>query len=78
MGDGFRLTFATTMTPWTQDCMFFVAVTLSGLSFVGAGARPPSAEKPDRFPWYTYLVQRALAEGRHDAALLRLSGKFRG
>ncbi|HEY1860281.1 MAG TPA: tetratricopeptide repeat protein [Gemmataceae bacterium] len=32
-------------------------------------ARPPSAEKPDRFPWYTYLVQRALAEGRHDAAL---------
>ena len=29
MGDGFRLTFATYMTPWTQDCMFFVAVTLS-------------------------------------------------
>ena len=29
MGDGFRLTFATTMTPWTQDCMFFVVVTLS-------------------------------------------------
>jgi hypothetical protein len=29
MGDGFRLTFATTMTPWTQNCMFFVVVTLS-------------------------------------------------
>jgi len=29
MGDGFRLTFASTMTPWTQDCMFFVVVTLS-------------------------------------------------
>ena len=29
MGDGFRLTFATYMTPWTQDCMFFVVVTLS-------------------------------------------------
>jgi hypothetical protein len=29
MGDGFRLTFATYMTPWTQDCMFFVLVTLS-------------------------------------------------
>jgi hypothetical protein len=29
MGDGFRLTFATIMTPWTQDCMFFVVVTLS-------------------------------------------------
>src|ERR1700758_4222838 len=29
MGEGFRLTFATYMTPWTQDCMFFVLVTLS-------------------------------------------------
>jgi hypothetical protein len=29
MGDGFRLTFSTYMTPWTQDCMFFVTVTLS-------------------------------------------------
>ena len=29
MSDGFRLTFATYMTPWTQDCMFFVVVTLS-------------------------------------------------
>ena len=25
----FRLAFRTTMTPWTQDCMFFVVVTLS-------------------------------------------------
>jgi tetratricopeptide (TPR) repeat protein len=32
-------------------------------------ARPPSAEKTDRFPWYAYLLQRALAEGRNDAAL---------
>jgi len=29
MDDGFRVTFATYMTPWTQDCMFFVVVTLS-------------------------------------------------
>jgi len=29
MGEGFRLNFSTYMTPWTQDCMFFVAVTLS-------------------------------------------------
>jgi hypothetical protein len=29
MGDGFSLTFATYMTPWTQECMFFVIVTLS-------------------------------------------------
>src|SRR5207253_9602904 len=32
-------------------------------------ARPPSAERPDRFSWYTFLVQRALAEGNKDAAL---------
>jgi hypothetical protein len=25
----FSLTFNTTMTPWTQDCMFFVILTLS-------------------------------------------------
>jgi tetratricopeptide (TPR) repeat protein len=31
--------------------------------------RPPSPEKPDRFPWYTYLTQRALAEGDTAAAL---------
>ena len=29
MSDGFRLTFATYMTPWTQDCMFFVVLTLT-------------------------------------------------
>jgi hypothetical protein len=29
MGDGFSLTFSTYMTPWTQDCMFFVVLTLS-------------------------------------------------
>ena len=37
MGDGFRLTFATTMTPWTQDCMFYVVVTLSDR---GIGVEP--------------------------------------
>src|SRR6202007_79121 len=29
MDDGFSLSFATYMTPWTQDCMFFVILTLS-------------------------------------------------
>ena len=29
MGDGFSFTFSTYMTPWTQECMFFVIVTLS-------------------------------------------------
>jgi tetratricopeptide (TPR) repeat protein len=32
-------------------------------------ARAPSPEKTDRFPWYSYLVQRALTDGRMDAAL---------
>jgi predicted Zn-dependent protease len=32
-------------------------------------ARPPSTERPDRYPWYSYLVQRALTEGRVDDAL---------
>jgi hypothetical protein len=37
MSDGFRLTFASYMTPWTQDCMFFVVVTLSE---AGIGVEP--------------------------------------
>ena len=37
MDDGFSLSFSTTMTPWTQDCMFFVAVTLSE---AGIGVAP--------------------------------------
>ena len=37
MGERFRLTFATYMTPWTQDCMFFVALTLSE---AGIGVEP--------------------------------------
>jgi tetratricopeptide (TPR) repeat protein len=31
--------------------------------------RPPSPDKPDRFPWYTYLAQHALKEGDTAAAL---------
>jgi tetratricopeptide (TPR) repeat protein len=31
--------------------------------------RPPNAARPDRFPWYTFLVQQALAEGNTDSAL---------
>ncbi|HML12963.1 MAG TPA: hypothetical protein VK456_06625 [Xanthobacteraceae bacterium] len=29
MSDGFTLTFSTTMTPWTQECVFFVVLLLS-------------------------------------------------
>jgi tetratricopeptide (TPR) repeat protein len=32
-------------------------------------ARPPSAERPDRYPVYSFLTQRALQEGDKDAAL---------
>jgi hypothetical protein len=32
-------------------------------------SRPPQADRPDRFPWYTYLVQTALAEGDTQTAL---------
>jgi tetratricopeptide (TPR) repeat protein len=32
-------------------------------------ARPPSPDRPDRFPWYTFLTQRALKEGDTAAAL---------
>ncbi len=32
-------------------------------------SRPPQAGRPDRFPWYSYLTQRALKEGNTDAAL---------
>jgi tetratricopeptide (TPR) repeat protein len=32
-------------------------------------ARPPQAEKPDRYPWYVFLVQKALRDGDTTAAL---------
>jgi tetratricopeptide (TPR) repeat protein len=32
-------------------------------------SRPPQPERPDRFPWYSYLSQRALQAGDTDAAL---------
>ncbi len=32
-------------------------------------ARPATKERPDHYPWYSYLVQRSVAEGDFDAAL---------
>ena len=32
-------------------------------------ARPPHKDSPDRFPWYTYLIQRAVVDGDTDTAL---------
>jgi hypothetical protein len=37
MGNGFELVFHTYMTPWTQDCMFFVILTVSD---AGIGVAP--------------------------------------
>jgi hypothetical protein len=37
MANGFSLTFPTYMTPWTQDCMYFVILTLSD---TGIGVEP--------------------------------------
>ncbi len=31
--------------------------------------RPPRAERPDRFAWYSFLISKALKEGELDAAL---------
>src|SRR5262249_43096417 len=31
--------------------------------------RPPRPERPDRYPWYAFLTQKALDEGDADAAL---------
>jgi tetratricopeptide (TPR) repeat protein len=32
-------------------------------------ARPPQADRPDRYPWFSFLVQQSLAEGNTSAAL---------
>jgi tetratricopeptide (TPR) repeat protein len=36
-------------------------------------ARPPRAERPDRYPWHAHLVQLSLSEGNTDAALNQLN-----
>jgi tetratricopeptide (TPR) repeat protein len=42
--------------------------------FAGAlVARPPRPERPDRYPWYSFLVQSALSENNLDAALDRVN-----
>jgi tetratricopeptide (TPR) repeat protein len=35
----------------------------------GIVARPATAERPDRYPWYSYLIQHAAGEGATDKAL---------
>jgi hypothetical protein len=42
MADGFRLVFHTYMTPWTQDCMYFITLTLTD---TGIGVAPDPAKR---------------------------------
>jgi tetratricopeptide (TPR) repeat protein len=32
-------------------------------------SRPPNAQRPDRYPWYSFLIGKALKDGELDAAL---------
>lgn len=52
-----------------QAALKLDAQDMAGHFARAAVARPPQAGRPDRFPWYTFLVQRALAEGKTDEAL---------
>jgi tetratricopeptide (TPR) repeat protein len=45
------------------------AAELTGRFAQALVGRPPRAEKPDRFPWYSYLIQKALKDGDTGAAL---------
>jgi hypothetical protein len=42
MGNQFNLVFHTYMTPWTQDCMYFITLTLSE---AGIGVAPDPAKR---------------------------------
>jgi hypothetical protein len=45
------------------------AKELAGKFAASIVSRPPSAERPDRYPWYNYLVGHALTAGDPQAAL---------
>src|SRR5262249_47732824 len=45
------------------------AQELSGHFAKALVARPANPARPDRYPWYSFLIQRALADGNGDAAL---------
>src|SRR5262249_4784573 len=50
------------------------ALRLAGRELAGKFAaalvkRPPRAERPDRFPWFTHLIQLALSQNNTEAAL---------
>lgn len=52
-----------------QSALKLDAKELAGRFALELVGRPPRPERPDRFPWYTHLVQVALGQGNTDAAL---------
>lgn len=49
------------------------AQELAGLFASALVARPASEAKADRYPWYSFLIQKALKDGDKDAALDRVN-----
>jgi tetratricopeptide (TPR) repeat protein len=56
-----------------QGALKLDAKEVAGRFALALVGRPPRPERPDRFPWYSHLVQVALAEGNSDAALTFLA-----
>jgi hypothetical protein len=63
-----------TLTPPQLEQAYQSALKLDARDLAGKFAlalvgRPPQADRPDRYPWYSFLVQQALVEGNTQAAL---------
>jgi len=52
-----------------QNALKLAAHDLAGKFALTLVARPPQADKPDRYPLFNQLVQQALTEGHNDTAL---------
>jgi tetratricopeptide (TPR) repeat protein len=52
-----------------QAALQLAAPELAGRFAVALVGRPPRPERPDRFPWYSHLIQLALSEKNTEAAL---------
>jgi tetratricopeptide (TPR) repeat protein len=52
-----------------QAALKLDAKELAGKFALALVSRPAPGKRPDRYPWYTHLVQLALKEGKSDAAL---------
>src|SRR5262249_31270195 len=52
-----------------QTALRLDARELAGRFAAALVKRPPRAERPDRFPWFTHLIQLSLSQNNTDAAL---------